>query len=155
VTYFPLHTYNGGLHEWLQRWRPSYRSSSLRVHWAITRKGCDNSQSKFPLFDLLQCPLRPGSASEKPTLFLPFLYYETPTNWNVVQFEFKVLRNLQQSGIFLTISYYCSMIYNVAGFKIRVLKQAIARCAGFNSIWNLNDTKLCVFGMFLAISCVK
>jgi hypothetical protein len=34
MAYFPLHTYNGGLHEWLQRWPPSYRSSSLRVHWA-------------------------------------------------------------------------------------------------------------------------
>jgi hypothetical protein len=25
---------HGGRHEWLQRWPPSYRSSSLRVHWS-------------------------------------------------------------------------------------------------------------------------
>ena len=33
----PIHA---GLHDWLQRWRPSYRSSSLRVHWPQLAQVC-------------------------------------------------------------------------------------------------------------------
>ena len=44
-----------------------------RLRW---RKVCEQNRSKFSLFDLLQCLERPASLSDKPALFLSFLYYE-------------------------------------------------------------------------------
>jgi hypothetical protein len=66
--------------------RHAYDFSSLSHIKATTGKVCDNtnSNSKFPVFDLLQCFKGPGYVFERLTSLLSCFYCETPREFMMI-----------------------------------------------------------------------